>query len=112
MIMPTKTDPKTHRTGEDSSYFIITYLLSLLSGVVMLFLYGDIDKRLKFHSLQAITLGMIAVVVSVLFGFLSPVLSSILFLLIWAYGMYIGLEAYAGRDIDIPIVSDFVHSIS
>jgi Chloroplast import component protein (Tic20). len=110
--MPTKTDQKTNKTGIDKSYFIITYLFILLSGVVMLLLYGSRDKRLKFHSLQAIALGIIAIVVSVLFGLLSPILSSLISVLIWVYGMYIGLEAYAGKDVDIPVVSDFVHSIS
>ncbi len=110
--MPNKTNSPNPKGGVDRTYFIVAYLFSLISGIVVLLLYGDLDKRLRFHSLQSITLSIIAIVVSVLFGFLSPILSSIIFLLIWAYGMYLGLEAYAGNDVDIPIVSDFVHSIA
>lgn len=95
----------------DPAYFIITYLFSLISGILMLLLYGSLDRRLKLHSLQAIMLGIVSVVAASLFGVIFPILRMLLGTLVWVYGMYIGLEAYAGTDIDIPIISDFAHSL-
>jgi hypothetical protein len=37
-----------------------------------------------------------------------PVLSALLGLLIWVYGLYIGFKAYNGVDVEIPIITDFV----
>jgi len=110
LCMGTKMSAKSKNVN--NAYFILTYLLSFLSGIAVLVLYGDTNSRLKLHALQAILLGIISVVVAAIFNLLLPPLGSISGLLIWVYGMYIGLEAYSGNDIDIPIVSEFAHSLA
>jgi hypothetical protein len=39
--------------------------------------------------------------------FFAPLLSSVLSLLIWLYGLYVGFEAYSDRDVKIPWISGF-----
>ncbi len=95
-----------------NAYYILIYLFSALSGLAALVLLDNIDSRMRLHALQSIILGIIAVVLGVLLGFLIPSLGSAVGMLIWAYGMYIGLEAYSGKDVDIPIISDFAHTLA
>jgi len=83
--------------------YIVTYLFSFLSGAVVYVVARESEKRLKKHAVQAIALGII----SFALGFI-PFMGSLIGFLVWLYGMYVGLEAYAGRDVKIPVVSDYV----
>jgi uncharacterized membrane protein len=91
--------------------YIFTYLLSWLSGIIVFFTKGQSDKRMKFHSLQAIFLGIIAVVIDLILFFI-PFLGPILAFLIWLYGMYIAVKAYEGEDIKVPVIADYAAKYS
>ena len=84
--------------------YLLVYLLEWLTGIIYFILKGGSNKRMKLHSLQAILLGVIAIVLSVL-SFIPFVW--VLSFLIWLYGMYIGYEASVGKDIAIPGITDF-----
>ena len=86
--------------------YIFTYLLSWLSGIIIFITKGQDDKRMKFHSLQAIFLGIIAVVLDFVLFFI-PFLGSVLAFLIWLYGMYIAVKAYEGENIKVPVIADY-----
>jgi len=67
------------------------------------------NKRLRMHSLQSIMLNVISIFITfALFGLFLFRFASVLDLLIWIYGMYIGFMAYGGVDVNIPFVSDFI----
>jgi len=98
----------------DNAFFIIAYVLEIVTGIIVLLIKSDDDKRLKLHSFQAIFLGIIAIVIAVLFG-LIPLIGlagNVIGLLIWLYGLYIGLEAYRGNDIVIPYITEYAKRYS
>jgi uncharacterized membrane protein len=97
---------KTAKTN-DNILYIIAYLFTIISGIIIYFLFSNKNKRMKMHSEQAIILGVIMLVADAIL-FLIPYIDSIVVLLIWLYGLYIGIEAYSGKDIDIPYITDFV----
>lgn len=106
-------------TKEDNApWFIIAYVIPILTGIIVLFLKGDDDKRLKLHSIQAILLGIAFVVLWIIFGaltfflFFLWVFTSLILLLIWLYGLYVGLEAYRGRDMVIPKITELARRYS
>ncbi len=90
--------------------FIFSYFLLWISGIAVFILYGNKNKRLKFHAMQAIVYGIALTVFDVVFGWLPifgiPV--HIAAFLLWIYGLYVGYEASQGNDILIPIISGFV----
>ena len=90
-----------------NAIFIFAYLFEWLSGIIV-YVLAEGNKREKLHAMQAIVLGVCAIAVSIIFGFTVPVLSALLGLLIWVYGLYIGFKAYNGVDVEIPIITDFV----
>ncbi len=87
--------------------FLFAYLLEWLSGLIVFFIAGE-DKRLKFHGMQAIGLGIIAAVLGVILDFVFFPLAGLVGLLIWLYGMYIGYEAYTGKDVKVPVLGDYI----
>jgi uncharacterized membrane protein len=89
----------TSKKSADFSYIII-YLLEWLTGIVFFLISGK-DKRKKLHSIQAIVLGVVALIISFIpfVGLIS--------LLIWLYGLYVGYMASTGVDVVIPGITDF-----
>ena len=53
----------TRETG--NLMFIFTYILGWISGILVYITEGQRNGRMKFHSLQAIFLGLIATVVDI-----------------------------------------------
>ena len=96
-------------TNEDIMY-IFAYILTWLSGIIVFFIAGD-NKRLKFHALQAIFLGVGATVLDLVLFFI-PFLGPFLAFLIWVYGMYIAVKAYGGEDVKVPVIADYASRYS
>lgn len=93
---------------ENSSIiYIFTYLITWLSGIIVFVTEGQTNKRMKFHSLQAIFLGIIAIIL-----FFIPFVGLIISAIIWIYGMYIAVEAYEGKDIKVPVIADYASKYS
>ncbi len=86
--------------------YIITYLLTWITGIIIYVTEGQKDKRLKFHALQAIFLGITAIVLDLILFFV-PFVGPFLAFLIWVYGMYIGYKAYTGEDVKAPVLGDY-----
>ena len=100
---------KTNKSDMDeNAFFIIAYLIPLLTGVAVLLLKGNESQRLKLHAWQAMILGIVAIVLWVLW--FIPILGwllGIIGFLLWLYGLYVGLKAYGGTDITIPVITDY-----
>jgi len=86
--------------------YVLTYFLVWLSGIVVYVTEGQRDKRLKFHALQAIFLGVIIFIL----GYIPYI--NILALLLWLYGLYIGVKAYDGVDVVVPVLGDYAKRYS
>ena len=56
---------------------------------------------MKMHAIQVMLLGLMAIIVSIVLGII-PILSSFIGLIIWIYGIYVGVKAYSGTDVSIP----------
>lgn len=91
--------------------YIFTYLFSWISGLIVFVTEGQRDQRLKFHSLQAICLGIAATVIDMALFFM-PFLGKFLAFLIWVYGMYIAIKAYNGQDVKAPFLGDCIANCS
>lgn len=88
-----------NKKSADFTYIVI-YFLEWLTGIIFFFISGD-DKRKKLHSIQAIILGVVALII----GFI-PIIG-LVSILVWIYGLYIGYMASTGNDVAIPAITDF-----
>ena len=61
------------------------------------------NKRMKFHAIQAVLLG----IASFIIGWVPLPFFNIAGLVLWLYGLYVGLLAYEGRDISIPVIGEY-----
>ena len=100
----------TTKQAKGDLTYIAIYFLEIVTGVIFFLISGK-DKRKKLHSLQAIVLGIVAIIVwwvlpFILF-FLWPLIW-LLNLLIWLYGLWIGYQASMGKDVVIPGITNLV----
>lgn len=98
-------------SGTGNVIYLFTYLLTWITGIIVYVTEGQRSERVKFHALQAIFLGVIAMIVAIIFSPI-PYLGSVLFFLLWLYGMYIGYQAYRGTDVSIPVIGDYARRYS
>ena len=120
--------------GNNNIMFLFAYFLTFLSGIIV-FIISSTDKRLKTHGMQALILGVVIVILAIIsdvivgltvaasaltpysynpaaFGIASIVggVFGLVEFLIWVYGMYVGYQAYNGKDMEIPVVSNLARS--
>jgi uncharacterized membrane protein len=75
---------------------------------IILLLIEDKKDRpfIKAHNMQALVLGVLSVVIATLLGWL--VFPLCLNLGIFIYSIYLGIQAYQGQRVTIPVITDFV----
>jgi uncharacterized membrane protein len=90
--------------------YIIAYSFEWLSGIIVYFLSKE-NSRLKKHAFQAIVLGVISFILSFISSLLLlPILSAVINVCIWFYGLYVGFKAYGGIDVEIPILTEALNN--
>lgn len=95
----------TSTGGEDAKLLaLLAYIFNWVGGLLV-FLIAK-DKFAKFHAMQSLILGVLGFLLSfVTFGLLG--------LLLWIYGLYIGIVyAYKGRMYKAPVIGDYAEKWS
>jgi uncharacterized protein len=102
------TVPPTDVTSDDKLWSLLSYIFAPLVGLILL-LMEDKKSRpfIKYHAVCSLVLGIVAVLFYVVLGWI--IVGLCVGGLVWAYGVYVGIKAYNGEMINIPLVTDFVH---
>jgi len=80
--------------------YILIYFFTWLSGLIF-YLTEKENKKIRFHAMQAILLGIVMIVLG--FTFILAILDPLL----WLYGLYIGYKEYTGETVRIPFLADY-----
>jgi len=96
-------------TSDDKLWALLAYVLSPLVPVIILLMEDKKNRPfIRAHNAQALGWGVFNLVV-------GTILSGVLFfclgapsLIIWAIGAYWGYQAYQGKMVTIPLLTDFV----
>ena len=89
----------TEVTSDDKLWALLTYILSPLVPIIILLMPDKKDRPfLKAHNVQALILGIITVITS----------SFCIGILVWIYAIYCGIQAYQGKTVEIPLITNFV----
>jgi uncharacterized protein len=97
----------TDVTSDDKLWALLSYIFSPLIPIVVL-LMEDKKSRpfLKFHAMQSLILGIIAVICYVVLGFIF--IGFCLGLAVLVYEIYIGIKAYKGETVEAPVIANFI----
>jgi len=104
-----ENQPMMEATSDDKLWALLAYILTPIVPIIILFMEDKKNRPfIRAHNAQALAWGLINVV-----G--GTILSSVLFfcfglpsILIWAVGVYWGIQAYNGKTVEIPVITNFV----
>lgn len=102
-------EPMSDVTSDDKLWALLAYVLTPLIPVVILLMEDKKNRPfIKAHNAQALAWGLINLV-----G--GSILSGLLFfcfgapsVIIWLVGCYWGYQAYQGKYVNIPVITDFI----
>ncbi len=93
-------------TDDDKLWAFLAYVFTPLIPVVLMLMEDKKERPfIKAHNAQALAWGLLNLIAG---GILSPFTCGLSFLIIWAIGVYWGWQAYQGKSVTIPVVTDFV----
>jgi uncharacterized membrane protein len=94
-------------TSDDKLWVLLTYVFTPLIPVIIL-LIEDKKKRpfIRAHNAQALVLGIANLVIGTLLSF--TVILACVPLIVWIYCIYLGIQGYSGKYVEIPVITNFV----
>jgi uncharacterized membrane protein len=105
---PTSQAPmSTDVTSDDKLWALLAYVLTPIVPVIILLMEDKKNRPfLKAHNAQALVLGIVNVVLSLALGW--TVVLSCVPILVWFLCIYYGIQAYNGKMVEIPVISNWV----
>jgi uncharacterized membrane protein len=96
-------------TSDDKLWALLAYVLTPIVPIIILLMEDKKNRPfIRAHNVQALVWGVFNLVV-------GSILSTVLFfclgapsLIIWAIGIYWGIQAYNGKMVEIPVITNFV----
>lgn len=86
-------------TSDDKLWALLAYIFSPLVPIILMLMEDKKNRPfIKAHNAQALILGIIAVVTS----------SFCIGILVWFYMLYLGFQAYQGKIVEVPVITNFV----
>lgn len=100
---------KMEVTDDDRLFALLAYVLTPIMPIVILLLEDKKNRPfLKAHNAQALAWGVVSIVGSAVLGIILPFLLGLPGLLFWIVSIYWGWQAYQGKTVEIPYISEFV----
>lgn len=85
----------------------VAYVLTWITGLIIYFLAKPEQRYAKWHAVQAIGLGIVAVLGAIVFAILPiPYLTTIWWLLVIVAIIVFAVKAYQGERMRMPVVAD------
>ena len=97
----------TDATSDDKLWAMLAYILTPIVPVIIL-LMEDKKTRpfIKAHNAQALVVGIVNVILGVVLSW--TLILACVPLVIWFVCIYWGIQAYNGKFVEIPVISNWV----
>ena len=94
-----RPDVEGEVTQDDKLWALLSYIFCPLIGIVVLLLEDKKNRPfLRYNAVVSIVLGVIAIVLS----------WACIGIIAWIYAIYLGVKAYKGEWVEVPVISDWV----
>jgi len=94
-------------TSDDKLWALLAYIFTPLIPIVILLMEDKKNRPfIRAHNAQALAVGVINVILGVVLSW-TLVLACVP-LIVWFVCIYWGVQAYNGKMVQIPVITDFV----
>ncbi len=98
-------------SSDDKLWALLAYVLSPVLPIIIMLMEEKKNRPfLKLHNMQALVAGIAIIVVTLVLGLIPVIgcISPLVALAGWVALIYWGVQAYNGKSVTIPVVTDFV----
>jgi len=96
-------------TSDDKLWALLAYILSPLVPVIILLMQDKKDRPfIKAHNIQALVFGLAYIILGSIVATITLGFGSCLIPLLWILSIYWGIQAYQGKYVTIPVITNFV----
>ena len=104
-----ENQPMMDVTNDDKLWALLAYVFTPIVPIIILLMENKKNRPfIRAHNAQALVLGVIDVILSIVLGW--TVVLACVPLLIWFVIIYWGIQAYGGKLVEIPVISNFVRN--
>lgn len=101
--------PQIESTSDDRLWTLLGYIFTPIIPIIVLLLEDKKNRPfIKAHNMQALILGAVIIVLSIIISIVSIGLLSCFTPLLWIYPIILGIKANRGEVFDVPVVTNFV----
>jgi uncharacterized protein len=94
-------------TSDDKLWAMLAYIFTPIVPIIILLMADKKDRPfIKAHNAQALAWGVVLYVVSIILSFV--VVGACIGGLGFLFGIFLGIKAYQGNYIKLPVITDFV----
>jgi len=104
---PINAEPVFDISDDDKLWALLSYVFSPLISIIVLLMEDKKARHfIKYHSTQALALGIINFILSIVLG--ATIVLACVPLFIWFAMIYWGVKAYQGEYVEIPGLTNFM----
>ncbi|NLF00507.1 MAG: hypothetical protein GX601_05945 [Anaerolineales bacterium] len=86
-------------TQDDKLWALLSYIFCPIIGIVVLLMEDKKNRPfMRYNAVVSIVLGVITIVLS----------WACIGIIAWIYGIFLGIKAYKGEWVEVPVISDWV----
>ena len=94
-------------TSDDKLWALLAYILTPIVPVILMLMEDKKNRPfIRAHNAQALVVGLINLVIGLLLSW--TIVLACVPLLIWFVCIYWGIQAYNGKMVEIPVITNFV----
>jgi uncharacterized membrane protein len=102
-------EPMMEATSDDKLWALLAYVLTPIVPIIIMLMEDKKNRPfLKAHNAQALVVGIINAILGIALSW-TLVLSCVP-LIVWFVCIYWGIQAYGGKMVEIPVISNFVRN--
>lgn len=102
-------EPMTEVTSDDKLWTLLAYVLTPLVPIIILLMEDKKNRPfIRAHNAQALVVGIINAILGITLSW-TLVLSCVP-LIVWFVCIYWGIQAYGGKMVEIPVISNLVRN--
>ncbi len=98
-------------TSDDKLWALLAYIFTPIVPIIILLMEGKKNRPfIRAHNAQALILGIIIVILGAVIGPFTLGILSCVGVLLWFVCIYWGIQAYNGKYVEVPVVTNWVKS--
>ncbi len=102
-------EPMMEATSDDKLWALLTYILTPIVPIIIMLMEDKKNRPfIRAHNAQALVVGIVNLVIGLLLSW--TVVLACLPLIIWIVCIYWGIQAYNGKLVEIPVITNWVKS--